>query len=100
MIRSASGRAADAGFVAACVIVLAFLILPTLLVVPMSFSETSYLRFPPSGFSLRWYQAYLADPEWIAATLFSLKIALLTTLAATVMGTMAAVALVRGDVPG
>ena len=100
MIRSASGRAADAGFVAICVVVLAFLILPTLLVLPMSFSETSYLRFPPSGFSLRWYQAYLTDPEWIAATLFSLKIALLTTLAATALGTMAALALARGDLPG
>jgi mannopine transport system permease protein len=86
--------------VAICVVVLAFLILPTLLVLPMSFSEASYLRFPPSGISLRWYQAYLTDTEWIAATLFSLKIALLTTLAATALGTMAALALARGDLPG
>ncbi len=38
--------------------ILAFLILPSVLVVPMSFSATAYLRFPPAGFSLRWYEAY------------------------------------------
>lgn len=100
MSRTASARAGDIAFVAVCACILGFLILPTLLVVPMSFSATTYLRFPPAGFSLRWYQAYLADPEWIAATLFSLKIAALTTVASTVIGTMAAVALTRGRLPG
>ncbi|WP_246801091.1 ABC transporter permease [Mesorhizobium amorphae] len=83
-----------------CTAVLIFLILPTLLVVPMSFSATSYLRFPPSGFSLQWYHEYFKDPEWVSATLFSLRIACLTMLASTVIGTMAALALVRGRVPG
>lgn len=99
MIKSAAGRAADAGFMASCIVILCFLILPTLLVIPMSFSATTYLRFPPSGFSLRWYQAYLSDPEWILATIFSLKIAVLTTFSATVLGTMAALAIVRGNLP-
>ena len=34
--------------------VLFFLILPTLIVIPMSFSGASYLEFPPTSFSLRW----------------------------------------------
>jgi len=76
--------------------ILVFLLLPSVLVVPMSFSATSYLRFPPAGFSLRWYRAFFDDPEWISATLFSLEIAAMTTVAAAVIGTMAAVALVRG----
>ncbi len=76
--------------------ILVFLLLPSVLVVPMSFSATSYLRFPPAGFSLRWYRAFFDDPEWISASLFSLEIAAMTTLAAAVIGTMAAVALVRG----
>jgi mannopine transport system permease protein len=88
------------GFALLCALILGFMILPTLLVVPMSFSSTSYLRFPPSGLSLRWYEAYLSDPDWINATLFSLKIAALTTLASVVVGTMAAVALARGSLPG
>lgn len=79
--------------------ILALLIVPTLLVIPMSVSSTSYLRLPPSGFSLRWYQAYFEDAEWMAATWFSLKIAALTTVTATIVGVMAAVALVRGRVP-
>lgn len=76
--------------------ILVFLLLPSVLVVPMSFSATTYLRFPPAGFSLRWYRAFFDDPEWISASLFSLEIAAMTTLAAAVIGTMAAVALVRG----
>ena len=31
-----------------------FLIAPTLIVIPMSFSSGSLLTFPPRGFSLRW----------------------------------------------
>lgn len=81
-------------------LILIFLILPTLLVVPMSFSPTNYLRFPPSGFSLRWYQAYFTDAGWIDATLFSLQIAAMTMILSAVIGTMASVAMVRGRVPG
>jgi mannopine transport system permease protein len=79
--------------------ILAFLILPSVLVVPMSFSATAYLRFPPVGFSLRWYEAYFSDSAWIDATLFSLQIAAITTLASVVIGTMASIALVRGRIP-
>ena len=79
--------------------ILTFLILPSLLVVPMSFSATTFLRFPPSGFSLRWYEAYFSDPGWVDATLFSLQIALMTTVTSAVIGTMAAFSLVRGSLP-
>ena len=37
------------------VAVLVFLCLPVLIVVPMSFSDSTSLRFPPEGFSMRWY---------------------------------------------
>jgi len=65
----------------------------------MSFSATTFLRFPPSGFSLRWYEAYFSDPGWVDATLFSLQIALMTTVTSAVIGTMAAFSLVRGSLP-
>ena len=51
--------------------VIVFLLLPTVLVAPMSVSPEKYLQFPPSGFSLRWYGEYFADREWVEATLFS-----------------------------
>ena len=80
--------------------ILLFLILPTLVVAGISFGPASYMEFPPVGFSMRWYWAYFGDPEWIAATVFSLRIALATTFAATAIGTLAAIALVRGNLPG
>ncbi|MCG8360021.1 MAG: ABC transporter permease [Kiloniellales bacterium] len=80
--------------------ILFFLMLPTLIVIPMSFGTANYIEFPPSGLTLRWYLEYLQDPEWISATLFSLRVALATTISATVVGTLAAIALVRGDLPG
>ena len=71
---------------------LAFLILPTLLIVPMSFTATSVLRFPPENWSMRWYRAWLADPGWRDATVISFQAATLTTAVATPLGIAAAYA--------
>ena len=38
-----------------CGLIFAFLMLPLLVLFPISFSSGSYLRFPPPGFSLKWY---------------------------------------------
>jgi putative spermidine/putrescine transport system permease protein len=83
---------------AACVLV--FLVLPLAIVFPISFSSSSSLQFPPPGWSLRWYVAYLDDPIWIEATLRSLWIAVVTMGLATALGLMLAFALVRGNFPG
>jgi mannopine transport system permease protein len=87
-------------FRAICLAILFFLMFPSVLILPMSFSSSSYLQFPPVGFSLQWYEAFLNDPAWIDATLFSLQIAAATTICASVIGMMAAIALVRGRIPG
>jgi len=79
--------------------ILFFLILPTLLIIPMSLSQTDYIQFPPQGLTLRWYQAYFSDPDWMAATWFSIRIAIATTVSATIIGTMASLAIVRGALP-
>lgn len=76
-----------------CGAIMAFLVLPCLLVIPMSFSGTTSLSFPPKTWSLRWYEAYLFEPEWQDATLVSLKVAVLTVVLATPLGTAAAYAL-------
>ncbi len=81
-------------------LILFFLMLPTLVVIPMSLGTANYIEFPPSGLTLRWYVEYLQDPDWVRATLFSLRVALATTLTATLIGTLAAIALVRGELPG
>ncbi|MFX0540877.1 ABC transporter permease [Roseovarius sp. S4756] len=74
---------------AVCILVIVFLIAPTLLVVPMSFSDSRYLEFPPESWSLRWYHAYFDSPEWLQATSVSFQVAFLTMILATVTGTMA-----------
>ncbi len=83
-----------------CALLFAFLTLPMVVVALLSFSSSPYLVFPPPGFSLRWYEAYFADPIWIDATLRSVKVALATTVGATGTGTLLAFSLVRGRYPG
>lgn len=78
-----------------CTLVFAFLVLPILVVVPLSFSAAKYLTFPPPGFSLQWYANYFHRHEWTAATLLSLRVGTVTSLLATAVGTAASIALVR-----
>ncbi len=82
------------------VLVLLFLLAPLAVVFPLSFSSSSYLQFPPPGWSLRWYQAYLNDSTWIDATWRSFKVAAATTVLSTVLGTLLSFSLVRGRYPG
>jgi putative spermidine/putrescine transport system permease protein len=72
------------------VLVMIFLVVPTLLVIPMSFSASQYLEFPPREWSLRWYRSYFGSASWMQATWTSLKAGLLTALVATPLGTLAA----------
>lgn len=72
------------------IVVMILLVVPTLIVIPMSFSDSQYLEFPPETWSLRWYRNYFGSSEWMAATRASLKAAFLTMLVATPIGTLAA----------
>jgi putative spermidine/putrescine transport system permease protein len=86
---------ANAGGWLFIVLAATFLILPTLIVIPMSFSRNDILIFPPSGFSLRWYENFFAADEWRQATLNSLIIAISTMVLATALGASAALGLTR-----
>jgi putative spermidine/putrescine transport system permease protein len=70
--------------------VLIYLVLPIFIVVPMSFSASRFLSFPPSSWSLRWYLEYFKSVEWILATVVSFEIALTTCALATPIGVAAA----------
>lgn len=76
-----------------------FLIAPTLIVIPMSFSSGRLLTFPPKGFSTRWYSSFLENQLWTAGAMTSIKVGLATAALATVIGTMTALGLVRGRYP-
>ena len=69
---------------------LLFLVLPSLLIIPISFSSDRYMTFPPTGWSLRWYKTYLGALEWRDATYVSLVAAISTMIISTVLGTLAA----------
>ena len=71
-------------------IIMCLLIIPTVIVIPMSFSDSQYLEFPPQNWSLRWYNEYIETPRWVNATITSFKVAFLTMLVATPLGIMAA----------
>lgn len=75
---------------------LAFLVLPLLIVVPMSFSSARSLAFPPPGFSWRWYEGFFGDARWMEALWNSLSIAFISSILATVFGAFAAYGLRRG----
>ncbi|WP_119303976.1 ABC transporter permease [Dongia deserti] len=77
-------------------LVLVYLIGPSLIIVPMSFSGSTLLQFPPQSWSLRWYEAYFGSVEWRDATIVSVKVAVMTTLVATPIGTAAAYAINSG----
>lgn len=80
--------------------VFAFLVVPLLVVVPVSFSSGLYLQFPPPGFSLQWYRDYFNDPQWIDATVLSFEIALCVVVLAVGIGSLAALVIVRMPFPG
>lgn len=66
---------------------------PLLIVIPASFSGQASFAFPPSSFSLRWYEQLFTDPKWLGAISKSLWIALLVTVISTSIGTLAALGL-------
>jgi len=80
-------------FVLFCSLVLLYLILPVLIIVPMSFSSTRFLTFPPPSLSLRWYQEYVGNAAWMQATRVTFAVAALTVLIATPLGVAAAYAI-------
>lgn len=80
-------------------VVLAFLIAPVLAIIPLSFNAGSYFSYPITGYSLRWYERALFDPDWQRAFLNSLGIGAMATLIATVLGTSAALGLSRPNFP-
>lgn len=79
-----------------CVVVGILLVAPTLVVIPMAFTSARTFEFPPPGFSMQWFEEFFTDPAWMESALLSLQVAAVVTVLATVLGTLAAFALVRG----
>lgn len=72
---------------------LLFLILPILVIIPMSLNTGSFFVFPLEGISLRWYKDVFTDPAWRIAAGNSLVVGTAATVLATILGTCAAAGL-------
>ncbi|UOR02552.1 ABC transporter permease subunit [Leucobacter allii] len=64
---------------------LVVLILPVLIVFPLSVGETKTVVFPPRGFTMQWYGEVLTTSTWLSPTLRSVLVALLTGIVATAL---------------
>lgn len=73
--------------------VLAFLVIPTLVVVPMALTPKNILEFPPEGLSLHAFADFFSSSEWMASLVMSVEVAAIAVVISTVVGTLAAIAL-------
>ena len=76
-------------------LVLLFLLLPIIIIVPMSFTSGTLLHFPPEGFSFRWYEKFFQDKQWIDSALVSIRAAFGTMIVSVLLGTVASVGLAK-----
>lgn len=80
--------------------VLGFLMLPVFVIMPLSFSDSSFMVYPIENWSLRWYEYLFSSSAWARAAKNSFIVAPAATLLATVLGTLAAMGLASARFPG
>jgi putative spermidine/putrescine transport system permease protein len=81
-------------------IISVFLVAPVAVVIIAAFTSGDFVTFPPKGFSLRWFAKVINDPEFIAPLWNSLRLGVSATAVASILAVPAAIALVRGKIPG
>ena len=79
---------------------LAFLVLPLVVVIGVSLTDTKFLAFPPQGLTLSWYAVVLENPTYLRSFLTSAVLAALATLAAILVALPAAIGMARYSFPG
>lgn len=80
--------------------IVAFLIAPLVVVIIAAFGRSSFLEFPPSGLTLRWFAQLAGQEQLVLATVLSLKLAAGSSLLGVLLGVPAALSLERMKFPG
>ncbi|WP_250528438.1 ABC transporter permease [Caballeronia sp. GAWG2-1] len=80
--------------------VLLFLVLPIVVIIPLSFNANTFLIYPIHEFSLRWYHNLFTASEWLRAAKNSFIVSPFATFFATLLGTLAALGLNRATFKG
>ena len=81
-------------------IVYALILAPIVVVFALAFSGDSFILFPPSGYSLRWFQALAHHGPLLASLWLSVQVASVVTLCSLLVGVPAALALAKGEFRG
>jgi putative spermidine/putrescine transport system permease protein len=84
----------------AALITVIFLMTPLVVTVAVSFGSSSVFTLPPPDWSMRWYERLANTRGLLPSLVTSLEVAAFSTLVALVLGTLCAIALVRGRFPG
>jgi putative spermidine/putrescine transport system permease protein len=77
-----------------------YLLAPIVVVVVAAFTAADFIMFPPSGFSLKWFEKVLRDPDFIRPLWNSIRLGVAATVVSSLLAVPAAIALVRGALPG
>ena len=77
-----------------------WLLAPIVIVVILAFSGDGYLRFPPTSFSLQWFDRFFGNLQWQRALLSSLIIGAIACIVSTTIGFFSAYAFLRTDFRG
>jgi putative spermidine/putrescine transport system permease protein len=93
-LRASLRRTGPATMICGCLVAV-FLLVPLAVILPIAFSADTFLVFPPTRLSTRWFTEVFADPDWRASVLLSTQVAAGATALAAVAGTSAAFALRR-----
>ena len=93
-------RVAAALLLAASAPIVAFLLLPSLIIVPMALTKGQLIQFPPEWISVHAFTDYLQDASWMRSTLLSFQVAALAVVLGCITGTAAAIALHARRFPG
>jgi len=88
------------GLYAVGLFVALFLLIPILFIAALSFGESQWLKFPPPGWTLQWYEQLFSDARWIDAFWVSTRIAGCVMVLSVALGLPASIALVRGRFRG
>ncbi len=78
-----------------CWIIILYILMPIIVLIINSFNKSKFFEFPPTGFSLQWFQKFLRNKEYQASLGVSVKISAVSALCGILIGTPAAYALKR-----
>ncbi|MEO0820591.1 MAG: ABC transporter permease [Pseudomonadota bacterium] len=94
------------GFRVICGLIFFFLIMPILVIIPLSFNAEDFFTFTPGmlaleadAYSLKHYDDFFNNPDWQTAVTNSVRIAPMATLLSVSLGTLAAIGLSQSHVP-